>query len=109
MQLPALLWCSGAVLLCHRSVAEAGATPATPESYPSARHVLFHQSRALPPRPLTLRRTLQIRCGGNAFDWCTNIGTPAALVGGAALANAIELEDRMEPSPTDTKAHKVAK
>eukprot|EP00618_Florenciella_parvula_P035047 CAMPEP_0119541248 /NCGR_PEP_ID=MMETSP1344-20130328/52846_1 /TAXON_ID=236787 /ORGANISM="Florenciella parvula, Strain CCMP2471" /LENGTH=165 /DNA_ID=CAMNT_0007585195 /DNA_START=71 /DNA_END=568 /DNA_ORIENTATION=+ len=57
----------------------------------------LQQKRALP-------KALSLRGGSAAFDWVVNIGTPAALIGGAAIANLIEVEDHFSNEEDDKVA-----
>ena len=45
----------------------------------------------------------------DAFDWCANLGAPAALVGGAVLATLAETREFLAPRKRDTTTRRVLK
>jgi hypothetical protein len=46
---------------------------------------------------------------GTAFDWCANLGAPAALVGGAVLATLAETREDMAPKRRDSRRTRLVK
>lgn len=44
-----------------------------------------------------------------AFEWCANLGAPAALVGGAVLATLSETREAMAPKRTDSQQLRLFK
>mmetsp|Transcript_13803 Transcript_13803/g.20212 ORF Transcript_13803/g.20212 Transcript_13803/m.20212 type:complete len:306 (-) Transcript_13803:175-1092(-) len=66
----------------------------------------------------TLSQVQAIRGGGsdmdvelasNAFEWCANLGAPAALVGGAVLATMAETRSDMSPKKNDKRHIRIVK
>jgi len=51
----------------------------------------------------------EIEIASNAFEWCANLGAPAALVGGAVLATLAETREDMAPRKSDTPLTRLKK
>ena len=68
-----------------------------------------------PRRGRAAAAALAVRGGGDdslcytAWEWMANLGAPAALVGGAALASFYELRPALEPHPGDKRGMRAAK
>ena len=45
----------------------------------------------------------------DAFDWCSNLGAPAALVGGAVLATLAETREFLAPKKSDSGLRRLLK
>jgi len=50
-----------------------------------------------------------LEMAGGAFDWCANLGAPAALVGGAVLATLAETREDMAPKRRDSRRTRLVK
>lgn len=50
-----------------------------------------------------------LEMAGGAFDWCANLGAPAALVGGAVLATLAETREEMAPKRRDSQKQRLVK
>ena len=99
--------------LTHRgglsSFAHRGLPSPTPR--PPVRHRFARQSSArsvfVPSASLVDANALCY----TAWEWCSNLGAPAALVGGAALASYYEMTSRgaLEPRTSDARGARLAK
>jgi len=73
----------------------------------------------LPSRLTSERRSLALNYGElrgvdsqlmfDTWEWCANLGAPAALVAGAVLATMIESREDMSPKKSDTQLVRLAK
>jgi hypothetical protein len=50
-----------------------------------------------------------LEMAGTAFDWCANLGAPAALVGGAVLVTLSETREGMAPKRRDSRRTRLVK
>lgn len=98
-------------IVCGRVVSFAPLIPRAVSSR-TGKSLLQMQTTSTPSSPLVMTaRPISIdpSLAFNTWEWCSNLGAPAALVAGAVLATLIEGQDSLSPKKSDRLYARILK